>query len=164
MPSRVEGRVVKILNEREVAINVGSGDGVSEGMLFDVLEQEQPIYDSSAEDLLGSLQRTKVRVRVNHVQARFSVAATVRSRRVNIGGISQIGAWASLLMPADWVDRYETLRAKEHKHGLWKELDEADSLVKSGDPVVQVVDETEDESQGKHEDAPSDDQHDGLSE
>lgn len=134
----IRGHVVSILNEREIAISVGSSDGVVEGMFFDVLETPRVIFDPKANKRLGTLQRQKVRVRVNHVERDFSVAITVRSRKVNTGGLSQIGAWASILMPANWVQEHETLRAKDHRHGLWASLDEEDSFVKRGDPVAQV--------------------------
>ena len=158
MSNQIKGRVVKILNEREIAIDVGTDHGVSDGMFFDVLEPRQSIYDSFTKTELGSLQRPKVRVRINHVQERFAVAATFRSRRVNRGGLDQIGAWASLLLPTDWVEQHETLRAKEHKHGLWNELDEADSLVKRGDPVVQVMAEREGSSEEVEQDQSVDQQ------
>lgn len=140
----IRGHVVSILNEREIAISVGSSHGVVKGMFFDVLETPRVIFDPSTNKRLGTLQRQKVRVQVNHVEREFSVAITFHSRKVNTGGLSQIGAWASILMPANWVQEYETLRAKDHRHGLWESLDESDSFVKRGDPVTQVREDRSD--------------------
>ena len=145
----IRGHVVSILNEREIAISVGSNHGVVEGMFFDVLEAPRVIFDSKVGKQLGTLQRQKVRVRVTDIEKDFSVAITFRSRKVNTGGLSQIGAWASILMPANWVQKHETLRAKDHRHGLWISLDEADSFVKRGDPVAQVRAGSSDTSEGE---------------
>lgn len=144
----IRGHVVSILNEREMAISVGASHGVVDGMFFDVLESPRIIFDTQTNKRLGTLQRPKVRVRVNHVEQEFSVAITFQSRKVNRGGLSQVGAWASLLMPANWVQEYETLRAKDHRHGLWSSLDEKESFVKRGDPVAQVRTRPSDTEEG----------------
>lgn len=92
-------------------------------------------------EILGSVDRPKVRVKVTKVQARLSVASTFRKEKINIGGTGEghfgsIGLLAQRLMPPKYVTKYQTLKTDEV---TWEDLDEEQSYVKSGDPVVQVL-------------------------
>lgn len=72
----IEGVVARVLNSRELVINRGQDDGVRSNDVFAVLEVHEDIRDPESGDSLGSLERTKVRVRVFRVERRFSVART----------------------------------------------------------------------------------------
>lgn len=136
----IRGKVARILNSREVAINRGSKDGVREGMYFDILDPvSEDIEDPDTGEVLGSISRPKVRVKVTRVEDKLCVASTYKSRKVNIGGTGRgFGfdtGFAKALMPPEWVVKHETLKTKET---TWESLDEKESYVKTGDPVVQV--------------------------
>ena len=134
----IRGKVARILNSREVVLNIGSHEGVEPDMHFDILDaSSQEIKDPDSGEVLGSLNRPKVRVRITHVQSLLSVATTYRKTRINIGGTgpgSTLGAISRSFLPEEWVTRHETLEAKESGFDT---LDEKDSIVKIGDPVVQ---------------------------
>ena len=135
----LRGKVARLLNSRELAINIGSTQGVELGMRFDVLDLAgEDIRDPDTDELLGSLQRSKVRVKVVRVEPRLSVASTYRSKQVNVGGMAGADLYGvqKLFEPARYTRKYETLKATE---GTWEELHEEDSIVKLGDPVVQVI-------------------------
>ncbi len=140
MMKPIRGKIARVLNTREIALNVGTAQGVTLGMRFDVMDSsEMDITDPDSGKVLGSLERPKVRVEIIHVQEDLSVAQTPETS-VNVGGtgsLMSLGPFARSLMPPNWVTRYETLKktAKNTK----EELDEEDSLVKTGDPVVQVL-------------------------
>ncbi len=142
----IRGKVARILNSRELAINVGSADGVVVGMYFDILDAKgEDITDPESGEVLGSVERPKVRVRVIKVQDRLSVASTYRARKINVGGqglaLDIIGSrFSDLFMPPKYVTKYETLKTDEK---TWEDLDEQQSYVKTGDPVVQVVEEVD---------------------
>ena len=142
MTSRpIRGKVARILNSRDLAINVGSKDGVVVGMYFDVLDPKgEDIKDPDTGEVLGSVERPKVRVQIVQVQERLSVASTYKKRQVNVGGqgADLRGTLAELFMPPKLVTKYETLKTTER---TWEDLDESESYVKIGDPVVQVVSE-----------------------
>jgi hypothetical protein len=143
----IRGRVARILNAREVALNIGSRDGVQVGMHFDILDPKgQDIHDPDTRELLGSIERPKIRVEVKEVEERLSVASTLRSRKENIGGVGTMADLGRLFQPPHWVTVYETFKSDEH---AWEDLDEKDSLVKTGDPVVQVTSK-EPERQGSN--------------
>jgi hypothetical protein len=139
----IRGKVARILNSRELAINVGSKDGVVVGMHFDVLDPKgEDIKDPDTGEILGSLERPKVRVQVVKVQDSLSVASTYKKHEVNVGGTGGLGitGFAQLFMPPKYVTKYETLKTIEK---TWEDLDEKESYVKTGDPVVQVITEVD---------------------
>ena len=144
MTEPIRGKIAAVLNEREIALNLGSAKGVSVGMYFDVMSLESgDIIDPDTKDVLGSIERPKVRVRVTEVQEKFSVASTYRSERVNVGGtfenkIFDMGPFARALMPPKWITKPETLKTSKK---ILEALNEEDSYVQVGDPVRQVLKE-----------------------
>ncbi len=137
MADLIRGKVARVLNSREVALNVGLNNGVEVGMCFDILDAKgEDIKDPDTGKSLGCLDRPKVRVRVTKAQEKLSVASTSKTRRVNVGGLGpDLPSFSRVLMPPEWVTEYETLKTEEK---TWEDLDEEESYVKVGDPVVQV--------------------------
>ena len=130
----IRGKIAKILNSREVALNIGLEDGVAVGMVFEILSSNsQTILDPDTGAVLGSFTSPKTRVKVNRVEDKFSVAGTYRSKRVDVGN-------ARLFSAPVWETRYETLKAKGSFETSYEDLQEQDSYVAIGDPVVQVID------------------------
>lgn len=135
----IRGKVARILNARELALNVGARDGVEVGMIFQVLDPAgEDIVDPDTGALLGSIFRPKLKVKVTRSEEALSLASTYRASRVNKGGDGGFSVLeiSRLLQPPNWVTTHETLKASEHD---WEDLAEEDSFVKTGDPVVQVV-------------------------
>lgn len=130
----IRGKIAKILNSREVALNIGLEDGVAAGMVFEILSSNsQTILDPDTGAVLGSFTSPKTRVKVNRVEDKFSVAGTYRSKRVDVGN-------PRLFSAPVWETRYETLKAKGAFETSYEDLQEQDSYVAVGDPVVQVID------------------------
>ena len=133
----IRGRVARILSSRELALNIGLKEGVELDMLFDVLDPtSENIRDPDTGAMIGSLYRPKVRVKIVVVQENISVASTYRTKNVNIGGTGSGLSWGTLMSPPKWVREHETLKTEE---ATWEDLDEKDSYVATGDPVVQVL-------------------------
>jgi len=135
MTDLIRGKVAKVLNSREVALNVGREQGVRTDMQFDILDPTtHDIVDPDSEEVIGTVNRPKVRVRIGIVDNKFSIAQTFRTRSVNVGGVG-LSAAIKALEPPRWVTKSETLKTSE---STWEDLDEWQSFVKTGDPVVQV--------------------------
>lgn len=138
----IRGKVARVLNNRNVALNKGWKDGVEAGMVFNILSPSgADIADPDTGERLGSVELTKAAVKVTDVQERLSVASTFRFSRVNVGGAAHSlsltsGALAKMFQPPKWETRYETLEVDENAEN---ELSERDSRVKTGDPVIQIV-------------------------
>lgn len=135
MTNPIRGKVARVLNSREIAINVGAEKGVDIGMHFDVLDPKyENITDPDTNELLGSIERPKVRVEIIRVQEKLSIASTYRKKKINVGG-SGIG-FSEFLMPPDWRTQHETLKTDEQD---WEYIEAKESYVKVGDPVAQVI-------------------------
>jgi hypothetical protein len=146
MREPIRGKVARVLNSRELALNLGSDHGVRIGMFFDVLDPKgDNITDPDTGEIIGSIERAKVRVKVISVQTKLSVASTYKKEKVNIGGSGSLVGFGSsglskLFLPPEYVTQYETLKTQER---TWEDLSEDESYVKSGDPVVEVQESIE---------------------
>ena len=137
MTNPIRGKVARVLNSREIAINVGAEKGVDVGMHFDVLDPKyENITDPDTHELLGSIEHPKVRVQIIRVQEKLSIASTYRKKRINVGGNSFIGGFSEFLMPPDWRTKHETLKTDEQDR---EDIEAEESYVNVGDPVAQVI-------------------------
>ena len=132
----IKAKVAEILSTRSLVLNVGHQQGVTEGMVFDILNRKgDHIVDPDTKAELGSLRIPKVRVRVAFVDEKFSMARTFRT----IGsGVSFNFGIPSIFLGGS--TRTETLRASEST--AEEDLDESGSFVKIGDPAIEVIDES----------------------
>lgn len=134
MGEAIRGSVAQILNERELVINRGTEHGVEVGMRFAVLNRNGAnIVDPETGEELGSVDVEKTLVKVVRVQDRVSVARTFRTFYEPATGIGVLSGLAG--RPGKHVP--ETLRTTDSTYQA--EIDEKDSYIKRGDPVVQVV-------------------------
>ena len=107
-------------------------------MVFAILNSKgSAVKDPDSGEVLGSVPLPKVFVRVSMVQNRLSLARTFRS--IVRGGTVAIPS----IFTAGTMD-VETLRKQDHSESA--ELDEKDSIVRRGDPAVQVLNPEELES------------------
>ena len=154
MTQPIRGKVARVLNTREIAINLGTEHGITVGMYFDVMDaQGSDIIDPDTKEMLGSIERPKIRMQIIYVQEKLSVASTYKLKCVNVGGpdtessaVLEVASsrTSSPLTSPRWVKKYETLEKTEETP---VSFDKKNSKVKTGDPVIQVfeVDETEQE-------------------
>lgn len=138
----IHGKIARVLNSHEVALNIGSAQGVEVNMLFDILTpRAHEIKDPDTGEVLGMLERSKMRVRVVRVLDKISVAATFGNVEVNVGGgrgeavRRYLYGKDRLLKPPNWVIQRETIKTTEP---TWDELSDEERHISTGDPVVQV--------------------------
>jgi hypothetical protein len=128
----LQGKVVMVLNERELIINIGAEAGVKQNMKFKILSHSpMEIFDPETGELLGLLDREKVRVTVSKLEPRYSICKTYRLRTVGV-----LPSIAAFMAPVQSVP--ETLRTTDST--LPPPLPEEESYVKKGDRVVQILD------------------------
>lgn len=138
MTDPIRGRIAKVLNVREAAINIGSKQGVRLGMIFVVVDDKhRDITDPETNQILGSIERPKARLKVNHVQENLCVASTLKKKRVNTGSS---GTLYDALIPKKWIAEYEILMRSDMD---LEDFDEEKVYVKVGDPVVCVFENSE---------------------
>ncbi len=149
---RIRGQVAKILNTREVIISRGADDGVEPGMTFAILDPAAAeITDPATGEVLGIIHRPKIKVVVTRVESRLAFARTFESARVNVGGLGIDWAARSRIFSRTLLDRprYEsrldTLRTDEP---TWEDED-AERIVRTGDPVEQILDSDDSHPHGE---------------
>ncbi len=132
----IEGRVAELLNTRELAINIGKNLGVQKGMKFKVLAAEPIlIKDPDTQEELGEFDREKVRVEVTEVYDNFSVCKTYR--KIYYGNAYLAKTISEMLVTSG--SKIETLKADDTEFP--PDLSEAESYIKKGDRVIQVLDD-----------------------
>lgn len=149
MSERIVGKIARITSDREVIINRGLEQGVSEGTYFSVKGEAIDIADPDTGESLGEVSPVKVVVRVGEVSEKFCIARTFRSRRVKVadaiegnaalnvfGASGSLGRMLQPPQPAKYETRIETLRA-DPKRG--KPLSPSDSVLSVGDVVESVL-------------------------
>jgi hypothetical protein len=145
MPTDISGAVAALLNERELAINIGREAGVIEGMRFKVLEKPKLILDPDSKAELGVVQREKVKIKVVEVHPKFSIARTYETYQTGggVGYAYRIGLEhiAPIIGNSTPETRVRTLRNADRPSGF-EEIDESQSYVEVGDPV-QMIDVVE---------------------
>lgn len=129
---RIEAKVAQVLSERELVINRGSNAGVELGMRFAVLRPRgEEIKDPDTGEILDSVEFAKTFVKIVQVKPRLAVGRTFRT----IKGRQTVTSFANMFNSTP--DRTETLRIQPGESVL--DLQPKDSLVKIGDPTVQVT-------------------------
>jgi hypothetical protein len=125
----IEGKVAQVLSTRELVINRGSADGVTTGMEFEVLDPAgNDIRDPDTLEVIGSVHRPKLPVKVYLVQEKLSVARTYRRRPPRGFTIPNL-----LVGSAGGPETFKTRDAS------WQPITEEESFVKVGDPVREIV-------------------------
>lgn len=123
--TKLRGKVAAVLNDQFLVINLGTRDGVAEGMKFAVLGAEPIIVlDPDSGEELDELDPEKIRVQVIEVRERVSICGTYRPS----------------IVPMDMAQIFRE-RLTPHSDDLAKlpEPDVSDSYVRIGDRVVQIA-------------------------
>lgn len=124
----IEGKVAKILNPRELIINRGSEDGVKDQMKFEVVEESQEILDPDTNEVLGSIRRVKVRVKVVEIHPRLAIARTYETFEAP----NFAEAIASVMSPRT-VTQVKTISTSPGA-----DYEDGKGFVEIGDKIVQI--------------------------
>jgi hypothetical protein len=131
----LQGKVAKILTEREVVINIGSAQGVKKDMRFAILAPTpEEVLDPETGEVLDVVDRTKVLVQATDVRERITICSTYRTTKIPGGALSAGYSLSRLFDPPQEVP--ETLRIEDSS--LPAPLSPEESYVKIGDRVKQV--------------------------
>ena len=131
----IQGKVAAILNERDLVINKGRTDGISEGMLFQVTQPDVPIRDPDSGANLGVLTRDKIKVRVVEVHSQFSVAKTYETYSAHVPSAYEQAELASRGRTVTRVRKIIMESPGQNTATIGQE----GSTVKVGDPAVQIA-------------------------
>ena len=148
MTEPIRGKVARVLNGQEIVINAGIVDGVTVGMDFNVMDPNgENIKDPDTNEVLGSIERPKVKVRVIHAQEKLAVATPPPSKEKDTdiltdltkSAIPTLGPIARSIIVTPRKPYASSQKTTETANAP----DNKDTGVKIGDPVVQIIEKTE---------------------
>uniref|UniRef100_UPI00403F6243 hypothetical protein n=1 Tax=Lentilactobacillus hilgardii TaxID=1588 RepID=UPI00403F6243 len=86
----MEGKVIRILNDTELLINLGSNDDVRYDQHFEIYEPGEEVRDPLTNKSLGTLDYVKANVEATEVHEAFSVVShiTTSTETVSKGGLA----------------------------------------------------------------------------
>lgn len=123
----IEGMGAGVLSARELAINIGANDGVKNGMKFKILAEEPAVVrDPGTDEVLGSVDREKARVRIVETQEKFSIGRTYDTAEA-LSGLEDVF--------------HQVIKARRSDY--LPPLSEQESYVKKGDKVVRLQEDDE---------------------
>lgn len=73
MPTPVEGKVARILDDQTLVLNVGAAHGVAQGMVFCIFAPVEEVKDPDSGQSLGAWEAVKGYVQATHPQERLTV-------------------------------------------------------------------------------------------
>jgi hypothetical protein len=140
--SRIEGKVASVLNERELVLNVGAEEGVEVGMRFKILYAGGiEITDPDTNEPLGNVEWPKTEVKIVSVQPHMAVGRTFRTVTIPESGTRGMADYAaSFSILGNYSPERRVVETLRSSDGFAeRELDPTESVVKRGDPAVQIV-------------------------
>lgn len=78
MEKEKAGKVIRILSNTELLINLGSNQGIQEGNLFKIYEKGEVIKDPDTNSDLGTLDYIKKQVEATTVYPNFSIVKSLK--------------------------------------------------------------------------------------
>jgi hypothetical protein len=69
----LQGRVIKILDEYRVVVDLGYEQGVTKDMKFFIYSQGEEIRDPETDEVIDRIEIVKHKLKVNHIQERISI-------------------------------------------------------------------------------------------
>lgn len=73
---KIKGRIIRILDETTVIVNLGLRDGVGASSVFSILGTPEEVVDPITKESLGTVLVVKGRVKANSVSERFTIATS----------------------------------------------------------------------------------------
>lgn len=141
--SRIQGKVAAVLNERELVLNVGAEEGVKIGMRFKILYPSGiEITDPDTDAQLGSVEWPKTEVKIVSVQDHMAVGRTFRTVTIPESGsrYTAIGVAGLFGRLNEYVPERQVVETLRSGDGFAeKEIHPSESMVKRGDPAVEVT-------------------------
>src|SRR5215212_8138671 len=84
----VAGKVAKVLGNNEIVINRGRGQGVRQGMLFEIFAPEgEEVWDPDTGETLGTVEDVKAKAEVTEVKERLAVARIQNAQETPFGAV-----------------------------------------------------------------------------
>ncbi len=129
----LQGQVAKILNERDIVINLGRIQGVKKGMKFAIVASTpEEIFDPKTGEVLDAVDQLKALVQATEVRERITICSTYKTPKISGGIFGALYSFSKLYNSPQEVS--ETME----DFSLPALLSSDENYIKRGDPVKQV--------------------------
>lgn len=71
--SVLKGKVIKILDDQRVVVDIGYEQGIKKDMKFFIFEYGEEIRDPTTNEIIDKIERIKHKIKVTHIQEKFSI-------------------------------------------------------------------------------------------
>jgi hypothetical protein len=130
---KIHGKIIRILDKKTVIIDLGKNNGVTDGSVFSILGDPEPVLDPFTKEELGLVSVVKAKVKAAQVHDKFTIASTKWSSTQFKFAIN-LGTQLRELVDTEMVDQGDLLVNSEDVQP-WKAKSE--TPVKIGD-IVEV--------------------------
>lgn len=132
------GKVVKIMSDRQLVINIGENKGASVGDYVGVIDPDkEKVSDPSEGTAVGEIVYFKASLRLTHVSAHLSVASTYRTRTVNKGGVMGVSV-SKMLDSPKWEKEVENFPVAGVERREGAELSVGDDVIVVAKEIADV--------------------------
>ena len=69
----LKGKIIKILDDKRVIVNLGYNEGVKKDMKFIIYDEGEEIIDPESDISLGKREIVKHKIKAIHIQEKFSI-------------------------------------------------------------------------------------------
>lgn len=76
----MEAKIVKIVDEYKVAINIGSKDGVEKNNIFMIFQKGDELFDPDTKESLGILEIPKLKMKVFNIQDKLTLLESAETK------------------------------------------------------------------------------------
>ena len=128
----IEGRIVRIVDERTLIADIGTEQGVTVGQQFVVIQPMDAVVDPDTNETLGVWEMVKARLVAMHAQPRITTLVPLPSAESQPTVLSQRMAWDSHGAP---IGSSEVTLAVDRSQMSGRRRAE---VIKVGDPVRSV--------------------------
>jgi hypothetical protein len=146
--SRIRGRIIRIVDNTTVIINLGREDGVQSRSLFSILGMPEPIIDPESSETLGHVSVVKGKVRASEVFDKFTIA-TSKWTTYSSGSFLRIPSLFPDMPTPQLTEHGRELLVSRSELQPWKA--ETEDPVSVGDEVEVEIDEEEEEEERPEE-------------
>lgn len=108
----IYGKIVKIISDTQIIINIGEKDGVKEGMVFIIYDEGEEVKDPLTGESLGKLEIRKGKLTVKQTMPKMSLLETGEKLVKKESALSEATKSLKVLLENYQPYRYERVKER----------------------------------------------------
>lgn len=143
-----QGKVVKIVDEYSVVVDIGSKHGVGEDMEFVIFEEGETVTDPDTGEELGRMEHPKAKVKPHHIMEELTVMESAETEIRTFDPPPTIPTFSNIFSDIGKREKREVRVRKELPLDELPDKQEMDKTIKVGDLVREYHSEPEPDPYG----------------